>query len=273
MSPAQLPTQDRNWAIATFKQEAQILAGLKHPGLTDVTDFFSDGGNWYLVMEYVEGETLKDYLERIGGRLPQDEALGIIRQLCPVLEYLHSQSAPVIFRDLKPSNVMLTPQGKVKLIDFGIARFFKPGRRQDTMNLGTPGFAAPEQYGGQGQCDARADVYSLGALLLQMLTGYDPIAASTPFPLPSPGSLKRDLPAELKTAISRATNMDIAARYQTVGHFRRALSPSLKPSFWAQMMRVGGWVMGSGLLLVIIQQFQLWLHLRVCAPKVGLKWP
>ncbi len=226
MSPAQLAPQDRHWAINAFRQEAQMLANLSHPGLTAVTDFFPEGGNWYLVMDYVEGETLEKRLERARkGRLPLEETLGIIRQLCNVLEYLHGQSPPVVFRDLKPGNVMLTPQGAVKLIDFGIARFFKPGRTRDTVNLGTPGYAAPEQFGGLGQSDPRTDIYSLGVLLHQMVTGYDPTTAATPFPLPSPGSLVQGLPAHVEEVISRATRMQPDLRYQSVGELRQALFP------------------------------------------------
>jgi serine/threonine protein kinase len=226
MSPAQLAPGDRAWAIRAFQQEAQILARLSHPGLTAVTDFFSEGGDWYLVMDCVKGETLKDRLEQArGGRLPLEEALNIVRQLCNVLGYLHEQTPPVVFRDLKPGNVMITPQGEVKLIDFGIARFFKPGQTRDTISLGTPGYAAPEQYGGLGQSDPRADVYSLGALLLQMVTGYDPTTAATPFPLPSSGSQMRGLPAHVDEAISCATRMQPDLRYQDVSELRGALFP------------------------------------------------
>ena len=226
MSPAQLAPKDRNWAINAFRQEAQMLANLKHPGLTAVTDFFPEAGNWYLVMDYVEGETLEKRLERTRrGRPPLDEALNITRQLCNVLEYLHRQSPPVVFRDLKPGNVMITPQGEVRLIDFGIARFFKPGQTRDTVNLGTPGYAAPEQYGGLGQSDPRTDVYSLGALLHQMVTGYDPVTATTPFPLPSPGSLMRGLPTHVEEVISRATRMQPDLRYRSVEELRQALFP------------------------------------------------
>jgi serine/threonine protein kinase len=226
MSPAQLAPQDRNWAIAAFRQEAQMLAGLNHPGLTAVTDFFPEGGNWYLVMDYVEGETLKDRLERVrGGRLPLEEALDIARQLCNVLEYLHGQDPPVVFRDLKPGNVMIAPQGEVKLIDFGIARFFKPGQTRDTVNLGTPGYAAPEQYGGLGQSDPRTDIYSLGVLLHRLVTGYDPTAAVAPFPLPPPRDLEQGLPAYMEDVISRATRMKPEARYQSIQELRWALFP------------------------------------------------
>ncbi|MFL7791501.1 MAG: protein kinase [Anaerolineae bacterium] len=225
MSPAALPPQDRAWATGAFRQEAQMLANLDHPGLTAVTDFFFEVGNWYLVMDFVEGETLGNRLDRSPNRrLPLREVLGITRQLCTVLEYLHGQHPPVVFRDLKPGNVMLTPDGEIKLIDFGIARFFKPGRSRDTVNLGTPGYAAPEQYGGKGQTDPRSDVYSLGVLLHEMLTGYDP--QSTPFNLPRPRSLVPAIPLGVEQVILRATQSDPAARYQSIAQFRRALPRS-----------------------------------------------
>jgi serine/threonine-protein kinase len=226
MSPEQVAAQDRNWAIQAFQQEAQMLAHLNHPGLTAVTDFLPEEGNWYLVMDYAEGETLQSRLERSpGGRLPLDEALNVTHQLCNVLEYLHGQRPPVVFRDLKPGNVMLTPEGEVKLIDFGIARFFKAGQTRDTVSLGTPGYAAPELYGSRGQSDPRTDVYSLGTLLLQMVTGYDPAAAVTPFPLPTPESLMRGLPAHVEEVISRATRVQPELRHQSTIEFRQALFP------------------------------------------------
>jgi len=253
MSPAQLAPQDRNWAIQMFRREAQILANLKHPGLTPVTDFFPERGNWYLVMDYVEGETLQERLDRTrDGRLPLDEALNITRQLCDVLEYLHRQNPPVVFRDLKPGNVMLTPQNEVKLIDFGIARFFKPGQTRDTVNLGTPGYAAPEQYGGLGQSDPRADVYSLGVLLHQMVTGYDPTTATTPFPLPPPGSLMRGLPAHVEEVISRATRIQPDLRFRSVGELRQALFPTPQPPVPpARGSRKGIWI-GLGIAGVLL---------------------
>ncbi len=222
MSPAQVPAQDRNWAIGAFKQEAEILARLSHPGIATVTDFFAERGNWYLVMEYVQGETLEQTLDRSPRhRLPYQKAMGILSQLCQVLGYLHAQNPPIIFRDLKPGNVMLTPEGEVKLIDFGIARFFKPGGSRDTVNLGTPGYAAPEQYGGRGQSDVRADVYGLGVLLHQMLTGYDP--TSTPFRLPPVESLNPAVPPQVSAAIQRATEKDPRLRFASIEEFRKAI--------------------------------------------------
>lgn len=222
MTPEQLPAQDRAWAAQAFQQEAQMLARLQHPGLTAVTDFFSERGDLFLVMDYVEGETLDDWLQRVPGqRLPLPQALDILRQLCDVLEYLHAQNPPVVFRDLKPGNLMFNAQGQLKLIDFGIARFFKIGQARDTMNLGTPGYAAPEQYGGKGQTDPRSDIYALGVLLHQLLTGYDPTA--TPFNLPSARSLNPTISPQVDAVIQRALQMQPGLRYQFVSEFRQAL--------------------------------------------------
>ncbi len=224
-SPTRLPPQERQEAIDLFTREAQMLATLSHPGLTPVTDFFSEGGCWYLVMDYVRGETLEARLERAGGRLSVDLALKVVRQLCKVLEFLHSQQPPVIFRDLKPGNIMLDVQNDVKLIDFGIARFFKPGQTRDTSNLGTPGYAAPEQYGGRGQSDPRTDVYSLGVLLAQMITGYNPALAEVPFPIPDPRQLWPQMPPHIAEVITRATRVQPNLRYASVAEMRQALFP------------------------------------------------
>ena len=272
MSPAQLAPGDRNWAIQAFRQEAQMLANLHHPGLTNVTDFFPESGNWYLVMEYIHGETLEARLERTpGGRFPLQEALRITRQLCEVLDFLHGQQPPVVFRDLKPGNVMLDEKGQVKLIDFGIARFFKTGRMQDTVNLGTPGYAAPEQYGGMGQTDPRSDIYSLGVLLHQMVTGYNPVSAVTPFPLPDPRSLQANLPSNVVAALGRAVQLQPHLRYNTVRELCRDLfaadarpqspppagrpAPAKHTGIWIGLglgllvfMLLGGMVLGLGLL-------------------------
>ena len=222
MSPAQLGPDDLAWATKAFEQEAQMLARLQHPGLTTVTDFFREGDDLYLVMDYVGGETLADRLERMrDGRLPPPVALSFAGQLLDVLEFLHRSSPPVVFRDLKPANVMIMPNGAIKLIDFGIARFFKPGQTRDTMSLGTPGYAAPEQYGGKGQTDPRSDIYSLGILLHQMLTGHDPTAM--PLRQPPVSSLNPAIPVEVASAIDRATQLNPDFRFQSIAEFRQAV--------------------------------------------------
>jgi WD40 repeat protein len=171
----------REIAIVTnaFKQEAHTLASLQHPNLPSIHDYFNQNGRFYLVMSFIEGETLEHYMETTNkGYLTIKEVLEIGIQLCTVLDFLHSRQPPIIFRDLKPSNIMRSPNGHIYLIDFGIVRHFKQGQTRDTKALGTLGYAAPEQYG-KGQTSPRADIYGLGATLHYLLSGNDPI--NTPF--------------------------------------------------------------------------------------------
>ncbi len=174
-----LTAQEVIEATGAFNREVLVLSGLAHPNLPRLYDHFTDTEHWYLVTDFIEGETLERYLDKTRhGRLPTEEVIDIGIQLCTVLDYLHTRQPPIIFRDLKPSNVMRTPAGHLYLIDFGIARHFKPGQLRDTKALGSPGYAAPEQYG-RAQTTPQADIYSLGAMLHQLLTGNDP--AQTPF--------------------------------------------------------------------------------------------
>lgn len=169
-----LSPQETQKAIEAFKNEALLLADLSHPHLPRIHDHFEERGRWYLVMDYIDGETLATHLENVSdGKLPIAETVQIALQLCDVLGYLHHHQPPIIFRDLKPENVMITHDGNLYLIDFGIARFFKPGQSKDTMILGTPGYAAPEQYG-RMQTTVRSDIYSLGATLYHLISGINP---------------------------------------------------------------------------------------------------
>ncbi len=153
--------------------EADILKKLRHPGLPAIVDIVEEEDSIYIIMDYIHGRTLKDLvLEE--GTLSEKETTDIIIQVCQVLEYLHSQDPPVIYRDLKPSNLMME-DGRVKLIDFGTAREYSYGKNDgDTVRLGTRGYAAPEQYGGRGQTDARTDIYCLGVTGFFLLTGKSP---------------------------------------------------------------------------------------------------
>ncbi len=179
MSQRDLTPEELQEATQAFRNEALLLAGLTHPNLPRIYEQFSEGGRWYLVMDFIEGETLEARLSRMpGGRLPVREALRIGIQLCAVLDYLHTRQPPVIFRDLKPANIMITQSGDIYLIDFGIARHFKPGQTKDTVAFGSAGYAAPEQYG-KAQTTTRSDIYSLGATLHQLLSGSDP--SNSPF--------------------------------------------------------------------------------------------
>jgi hypothetical protein len=221
MSQDGLSPEDLRDALASFAFEADTLARLRHPNLPGVYERFSIGARHYLAMEYIDGQTLEQRQRAAGNKpLPEAEVLDWARQLCDVLTYLHGQRPPIIFRDLKPGNVMLTAKGEIKLIDFGIARVFSPGRTQDTQLLGTPGFAPPEQYG-KAQTDPRADVYALGCTLYALLTGYDP--GTTPFALPPMHTRNPALSPHVQRAIERATQHDREQRYPSADAFARDL--------------------------------------------------
>src|SRR5512139_3652407 len=184
LRPEGLSAEKATDALAQFRTEARILARLTHPNLPKVHDYFSANGRHYIVMDYVKGRTLEDILRSRRGR-PVDEQLALSwgLQICRAMQFLSVQKPPVVFRDLKPANIMIERDGKVKLIDFGIARFFKEEKREDTYVYGTPGYAATEQYG-TGQTDVRSDIFSLGATLHHCLTGRDPSQRPLDFPDP-----------------------------------------------------------------------------------------
>ena len=211
---------ERQAALQAFRQEADMLALLDHPNLPKVTDYFTEAGNQYLVMEYVQGSTLEKKLEQTRGPLPEPVVRKYADQLCDVLGYLHRRQPPIVFRDLKPANIMVQTDGRLRLIDFGIARHFKPGKSKDTQAMGTPGYAAPEQYG-KGQSDSRTDVYALGATLHHMLTGRDP--SSDPFQFPSARSLNPGLSASIDQIVARAVALDPNQRWPTIGDLHHAL--------------------------------------------------
>jgi serine/threonine protein kinase len=221
MSARGLTPEETQEATEGFRREALLLARLSHPNLPRIHEQFEEDGRWYLVMDFIEGETLEDYLEDRGGSLPVKEALQLGLQLSGVLGYLHTRQPPIIFRDLKPGNVMITPDDNIYLIDFGIARLFKPGQTKDTMAFGSPGYAAPEQYG-KAQTTPRSDVFSLGALLHHMLTGTDP--SDTPFRF-KPLTMPR--PSGLSTLIERMVDIDAQKRPATMDDIHRDLERML----------------------------------------------
>jgi serine/threonine-protein kinase len=214
-------SQQKLLSIAAFRQEAQMLARLDHPNIPKVSDSFDEGAKHYMAMEFVEGETLQDFIERQRQPVAESQVRMWGMHLCDVLGYLHRQNPPVIFRDLKPANVMLTPQGQLKLIDFGIARFFKAGQAGDTLVMGTPGYAAPEQHG-TGQTDARSDIYSLGVMLHCLLTLHDP--ASTPFSLPPLRRFNSQATSEMEQIVARATQVQVGQRFSSMDELRQALA-------------------------------------------------
>jgi len=210
--------QQRIEANDYFAREADTLAQLKHAAIPAITDRFDDQNRHYLVMEYVEGRNLEEEIAARGGPLPEGLIIDIARQLCDVLAYLHGSTPPVVYRDMKPSNVMLTPKGRVVLVDFGIARLFKSARK-GTM-IGTLGFAPPEQY--QGVVDPRSDIYSLGATLHYSLTGRDP-EKYPPFSFPPVRDLRPDVSSNLAGAIDCALAYQADARPACIQDFRDML--------------------------------------------------
>ena len=153
--------------------ETNMLKKLRHNNLPSIVDVIEDEDTFIIVMDYIEGKPLSDAIQEYGAQ-PQESVIKWAKQLCNVLGYLHSQTPAIIYRDMKPSNVMLKPDGNLVLIDFGIAREYKEQNLADTACLGTIGYAAPEQFGGRGQTDARTDIYCLGATLHHLITGQDP---------------------------------------------------------------------------------------------------
>ena len=157
--------------VHSLLAEANMMKKLDHPALPRIVDIIDNGVTIYVVMDYIEGESLDKILEAYGPQ-PEDNVIAWSKQLCDALSYLHSQKPPIIYRDMKPANVMLKPEGTVKIIDFGIAREYKEQNLADTTVLGTKGYAPPEQY--SGQTDARSDIYALGMTMHHLLTGIDP---------------------------------------------------------------------------------------------------
>jgi serine/threonine-protein kinase len=198
-----------------FAREADTLAQLKHQAIPAITDRFELANRHYLVMEYVEGRNLEEELAARGEPLPEGLVIDIARQLCDVLAYLHGLVPPIIYRDMKPSNVMLNSNGRVVLVDFGIARLFKAARK-GTM-IGTLGFAPPEQY--QGLVDPRSDIYSLGATLHYVLTGRDP-EKFPPFSFPPVRDLRPAVSSNLAGAIDAALAYEMDGRPGRVQDFR-----------------------------------------------------
>lgn len=153
--------------------ETNMLKKLSHPSLPDIVDVIDEDDRFLIVMDYIEGNSLKTALQEYGAQ-SQKNVIKWAKQLCDVLGYLHSQNPPIIYRDMKPANIMLKPDGNVVLIDFGTAREYKENNIEDTTCLGTMGYAAPEQFGGMGQTDARTDIYCLGATMYHLVTGMNP---------------------------------------------------------------------------------------------------
>lgn len=192
--------------------EMEMLKRLRHPYLPTIIDVIDLDDSFLIVMDYIEGIPFRKALE-LYGALPQEDVIEWAKQLCEVLGYLHSRPLPIIYRDMKPDNIMLKPDGSIALIDFGIAREYKPYAQQDTRALGTQGYAAPEQFGGQGQTDARTDLYGLGTTLYHFVTGHNP--AEPPYEIFPIRHWNPALSQGLEKIIWKCTQKNPAERYQS----------------------------------------------------------
>ena len=210
-----------------FEREAHLLANLRHANLPRVSDHFVlPGQGQYLVMDFVEGKSLSDLLAERGGPLPEAEVLPWIRQVCGALEYLHTRTPPVIHRDIKPDNIIIGPDGRAMLVDFGISKEFAPGKGTTVgARAITPGYSPPEQYSAAGT-DTRSDVYALGATFYTLLTGKEPPESVVLIGgglLPAPRALNPDISPPVEDAILAAMNLDIGRRLSSAAALRQAL--------------------------------------------------
>ena len=214
---ASLSVQEIIEATDSYNREITLLTGLQHQNLPRIYDHFTDPEHWYVVMEYIEGETLEERLMRTRARgLPAKKVIAIGKVLADVLSYLHRQQPPIIYRDVKPANIMITKREKVYLIDFGIARRYRAEQSRDTGSLGSPGYAAPEQYG-KAQTTPQTDIYGLGATLQTLLTGKEP------FEIQAEGMQSYSIPTELQALIARMMERDASRRPSNMMEVGQAL--------------------------------------------------
>lgn len=208
------PDSDVSALTYSFQQEFDILSKIHHPNIPRVFEIFHENRDIFIAEEYIDGEELK---VPPGGILPR-EAIKIILQLCDVLEYLHKHK--IIYRDLKPENILTDGDRKVNLVDFGISRLYNPDKDDDTIELGTPGYAPPESYKSP-QTDERSDIYCMCALLHQLLTGKDPL--NNPFKFTPPSDLNKKVPKELSVLVIKGLELDPGKRFPNIKSFREAV--------------------------------------------------
>ncbi len=218
----------RTQAVEQFQQEARLLATLQHPGLTKVTDYFVEGDRYYLVMTYLAGKNLADTLKERGEPFPVEQVIDWTNQLLSILDYLHSCKPPVIFRDLKPANIIVTGENRLHLVDFGIARILADGSSTSNFlkGVGSPDYCPLEQYQGGGT-DQRTDLYALGATLYHLLTYRPPPLASeialAGRPVCSPRRYNQHVNSVLEDLVVKLLEVRKENRFATVGQVRAAL--------------------------------------------------
>jgi serine/threonine-protein kinase len=223
--PENTPPEEIAERRLLFAQEAELLLGLDHPNIVKGYEVFEWRGQPYFIMEFVNGVGLEKRLRETNAPAFEQDALTWGVHMARVLAYLHTRQPPIIYRDLKPENVILTPDGTIKFIDFGVARTYKARKAKDTVAIGTYGYAPPEQYG-KGQTDARSDIYTLGATLYHLLTNLGPVPLRTP----EPGSIMQHNPSvkpQTEQVIIRAMQQDRDKRFANAAEMEAALNACL----------------------------------------------
>ncbi len=285
---ADFATQSRE----QFHREASVLARLDHPNLPKVSDYFSEGGRDYLVMDFVAGRNLKEIMDearRQGRFLKEKQVRDWADQLCDALEYLHSLDPPILHRDVKPANIRLTPStgsghhpgGTLKLVDFGLVKLLAPDDSRTITILqgrGTIQYTPLEQYGGDtGHTDVRSDIYSLGATLYHLLTNRPPADVKQRFLRPdsllSPRSLNPRLSPRIERAILRALEMHPDKRPASVAEFRAELHSFAIPEPLADLLPTEGeWIEATqdnrNLMAIALALLILTLLITLLAPSL-----
>jgi serine/threonine protein kinase len=202
----------REMTLKNFIREADVLASLTHPSIPQIYDVFVSKDRAYLVMEFIDGKDLEAYVSQTADFIPHDTVCKWAVDLCDVLQYLHTRDPMIVFRDMKPSNVMIDKAGRIRLIDFGIAKPFQPANQVKGTLIGTDGYAPPEQY--RGVASPSGDLYALGATLHHILTKRDP-RLEQPFTFNQRPirSINPRVPVDLEAVVMRALSDDAAARY------------------------------------------------------------
>jgi serine/threonine protein kinase/ribosomal protein L37E len=202
--------EQRKIATGNFMREADMLSSMHHEGIPEVYDRFSEGNRHYLVMEYIQGIDLEQRIEQSEEPFDEKSVLNWAIQICDILSYLHNQKPPIVYRDMKPANLILTNSGKIYMVDFGIARFFNPVKK-GTM-VGTQGYAPPEQY--RGLMEPRSDLYALGATMHHLLTGRDP-QEEPPFSFPKMRELNSNISSATEKIIEKSLERDVSDRFDS----------------------------------------------------------
>lgn len=237
--------------------ETDILKKLNHPHLPSIIDVIDTEDSFIIIMDYIQGNSLNKALDEYGAQ-PQEYVIDWAKQLCDVLGYLHSRTPAIIYRDMKPANIMLKPDGNVTLIDFGTAREFKEKNLADTTCLGTVGYAAPEQFGGMGQTDARTDIYCLGATLYHLVTGMNP--CEPPYEIKPIREINPALSSGLERILLKCTQRDPNDRYQSAAELMYALEhyEEIDDIYRKKQKKKFGLFLTTALLTIVFALTSVW---------------